>query len=115
MKEITADAGLIAACGLYCGSCGSYLKEKCGGCAKNESATWCAVRKCCIENNFKSCADCKKFPDARECKMFNNFISKTIGFFLRSSRPKCIERIKQTGYEQYAREMAENKTATIKP
>lgn len=115
MKQIVADAGLIAKCGLYCAACGAYLKEKCGGCEKNQSASWCGVRKCCNENNYKSCADCEKFKDARECGVFNNFISKTIGFFLRSSRPKCIDRIKQTGYEEYAREMAEKRTGTIKP
>ncbi len=114
MKEITAEVSLIAACGLYCGSCGTYLKEKCKGCAKNESAAWCKVRKCCIKNNYKSCADCKTFTDARKCKVFNNFISKIIGFFLRSSRSKCIDRIKQINYEQYAIEMTEKKTASIK-
>jgi len=115
MKEIVADANLIAKCGLYCGACGSYLKGKCGGCAKNESATWCTVRSCCAENNYKSCADCKSFSDARDCKKFYNFISRVIGFVLRSSRPKCIARIKETGYESYAGEMAKSGSATIKP
>jgi hypothetical protein len=28
MKEIVADSKLVAYCGLYCGACKSYLKEK---------------------------------------------------------------------------------------
>ena len=30
----------IAFCGLYCGACRQYLKEKCPGCRKNEKAKY---------------------------------------------------------------------------
>jgi hypothetical protein len=35
MKAIVADAGLVAYCGLYCGACKAYLKEKYPGCHGN--------------------------------------------------------------------------------
>lgn len=115
MKEIIADGALIAACGLYCGACPAYTRESCPGCAKNEKASWCPVRNCCIEKKIKSCAVCADHADARACGKFNNFFSKMIGFFLRSSRPKCIDRIKAIGDEAYAKEMAAEKRQTIRP
>ena len=113
MKEVTDDKNLIACCGLYCGACSSYLKEKCAGCKENVKATWCKVRQCCLENNYSSCADCQKM-ESKECKKFNNFISKIFGFIFCSDRPACICRIKEIGYERFAMEMAAGKTQTIK-
>lgn len=112
-KEIIADKSLIAFCGLYCGSCPSYLKGKCPGCRDNTKATWCKIRTCCTDNNFKSCADCTSI-ELMDCKKYNNLISKFIGFIMRSNRPACITRIKETGYDDFAIEMADKKIMTIK-
>jgi len=114
MKEIVADKNLVAKCGLYCGACGSYLRGKCPGCAENVKATWCGIRSCCLENKYSSCADCKTYQEVRDCNKFHNFISRIIGFFLRSDRRACILRIREKGCEEYAREMAEKKAQTIK-
>lgn len=114
MKTIINDTNLIAYCGLYCGACGSYLKGKCPGCNENNKATWCAIRSCNIENNFKSCADCTTYANPMDCKKYNNFISRAIGFILRSNRSVCISMIKEKGYENFAAYMAENKLQTIK-
>jgi hypothetical protein len=114
MKEIVADQNLIAFCGLYCGACGRYLKESCPGCAKNEKAGWCGLRKCCIERNYQSCADCKEFADVMQCKKFNNFFSKIFGLIFRSDRKACIDLIKKSGYNDYAKEMARTKRQSIK-
>ncbi|HTY09347.1 MAG TPA: DUF3795 domain-containing protein [Candidatus Edwardsbacteria bacterium] len=114
MKEITADQSQVAYCGLYCGACGSYLKGKCPGCAKNEKASWCKVRTCCITNKYGSCADCTLVPDMMDCGKFNNFISKLFALVMRSDRPACIRAIKARGREAFAREMADQKTMTIK-
>ena len=112
-KAIIADKNLVAFCGLYCGSCRSYLKDKCPGCKDNVKAAWCSVRLCCMENNFLSCADCDKV-EISECKKYNTFISKMIGFVLNSDRPACIARIKEIGYNDFAVEMASSKKQTIK-
>ena len=114
MKEVTTDTSLVAYCGLYCGACGSYLKGKCPGCAKNEKASWCKVRSCCIANAYGSCADCGQVPDIMDCKKFNNVISKFFAIVMRSNRPACIRAIKQDGREAFARDMAAKKTMTIK-
>jgi hypothetical protein len=113
-KQITNEVKLIAFCGLYCAACGKYLNGKCKGCPENEKATWCAVRTCCKNNNYKSCADCKEFSNAMDCKKYNNFMSKVFGFIFRSDRNACIEMIKKEGYENFAKYMTENRLQSMK-
>ena len=114
MKEIENKVELIAFCGLYCGSCRSFVKGKCPGCAKNIKASWCKIRTCNFENNFKSCADCSTYSNPMDCKMYNNFISKAFSFVFRSDRAAGIEMIKNKGYESFASYMAENRLQAIK-
>ncbi|MBN2144729.1 MAG: hypothetical protein JW774_08915, partial [Candidatus Aureabacteria bacterium] len=80
----------------------------------NEKAAWCSVRTCCLENHFSSCAECRDFTDISLCKKFNNIFSKIFGFIFRSDRKACIQRIRETGIESYAREMTEKKIHSIK-
>jgi len=114
MDQITAGKDLVAFCGLYCGACRSYLKNKCPGCARNEKAKWCKVRNCCLENKYVSCAGCGVAADPADCKKLNNPISKLFALIFRSDRMACIRAIKHDGYETYAREMASKKTMSIK-
>ncbi|MBI4859600.1 MAG: DUF3795 domain-containing protein [Candidatus Riflebacteria bacterium] len=109
MRQIVTDARLIACCGLYCGACGSYLRERCPGCLGNTSATWCKVRACCLERGHGSCADCTSVHDVRDCGKFHNWISRLIGFVLRSDRAACIACIKEKGRDAFAREMASSR------
>ena len=83
---IAGDAGLVAYCGLYCGACRSRTKGRCPGCHENSKATWCTVRKCCMDKSYASCADCKEFADPMGCGKYNNFIARVVGFVLRSDR-----------------------------
>lgn len=115
MKEIVADAGLVAHCGLYCGACGKYLKGRCGGCHENELATWCKVRSCCRQEGYSSCAVCGTYADPRDCTKFNNFMSKAIGFVLRSDRRACILQVRDLGLLRHAENMALHKRQTIRP
>jgi hypothetical protein len=114
MKTITNDPKLVAFCGLYCGACKKFLNEKCPGCAGNEKAGWCTVRKCNLENRYSSCAECKMFENIMDCKKYNNFFSKAIGFVLRSDRKAGIDRIKEIGLDGFAREMSEKGIHAIK-
>ncbi len=114
MKEISTDMEIIAYCGLYCGACKKYLKEKCPGCHENEKATWCKVRTCCIEHSYKSCTDCRIVEDIRDCKKLNNFIAKLFSLIFRSDRFACLAVIREKGYENYAKDMAEKGVMTIK-
>ena len=114
MKEIISDSKLAAYCGLYCGACKKYLQEKCQGCHKNEKATWCKIRSCCIDNQYSSCAECKEFSDPNACKMFDNFMSKVFAFIFRSNRAACINQIKEIGILGHSEKMSELKLQSLK-
>jgi len=114
MREVVSDPKLVAYCGLYCGACGSYLRERCPGCHDNVKAKWCKVRTCCIEHNFTSCAECTEYPDPKACKDFNNFFSKLFGLVLRSDRAACVAQVRRLGVQGHAEEMARSRRQTIK-
>jgi hypothetical protein len=97
MREITEDTNLVAYCGLYCGACRQYLREKCPGCMENIKATWCKLRTCCKDKNYRSCAECTGFKDVNECKKFNNILSKVFALLFRSNRKACIQQIQEKG------------------
>lgn len=113
MKEIVADSRLVANCGLYCGACPAYLKDRCTGCHANDRATWCKIRSCCKEHTFATCAECKQYSNVNNCGKFNNFISKIFAFIFRSNRAACIRQIVETSLEQHAENMAKNRRQTI--
>lgn len=106
MKPIDADASAIAMCGLYCGACKRYRKDKCPGCAGNDKASWCKIRGCCLERGIRSCADCDEFADVRDCKLFDNFLARVFSLIFNSNRAACIDVIRETGYEAFAEKMA---------
>jgi len=114
MREITVNPSLVAYCGLYCGACRAYLKEKCPGCHENTKATWCKIRACCMEHSYGSCADCTEHADPNDCKLFNNFMAKLFALIFRSNRAACIAQIKEKGIEGHAAAMAALKTQSIK-
>lgn len=114
MKPVVADATLVAACGLYCGACGAYLKGRCPGCRENHQAAWCRVRTCCREHGRATCAECAAVAEPPACKKYNNLISKIIGFILRSNRAACIQQIKNLGLQGHADTMAAQRKQTIR-
>jgi len=114
VKEIVSNPELVAYCGLYCGACGKFLKDRCPGCHENQKARWCKVRICCIDNQYASCADCRQFDDPKDCKAFNNMISRIFGLIFRSDRAACIEQIRELGIQGHADNMTERKRQTIK-
>jgi len=105
---------LVSFCGLYCGECKKFINKKCRGCEQNAKATWCKVRKCCIDNGYKTCADCAQLDDIKDCKMLNNFISKVFSLVFKTDRVASLKYIKEIGLEGYAKEMAEKKQVSIK-
>jgi hypothetical protein len=114
MKEITADSKLVAFCGLYCGACKAYLKEKCPGCLHNEKASWCKVRSCCTGRAVSTCAVCTDYPNPRDCSKYNNLIARLFGLIFRSDRGACIKQIREIGLDGHAARMAELRIQTIK-
>ena len=114
MKEIKSDPEMVAYCGLYCGACGSYLKDKCPGCHDNAGAKWCKIKVCCEENQYQTCADCKEYDNPRNCSKFSNLMSKLFALIFRSDRAACIDSIRDLGVEGYADKMSELKQQSIK-
>ena len=112
MKERTVDTKKIAACGLYCGACKKNRMGKCPGCHENEKASWCKIRKCCIEKGFHTCAECEM--DVKDCRLHNNLIGKFFAFVFRSDRPACIRYIRENGEQAFAEEMTKRGEQTIK-
>ena len=99
------NSRLISYCGLYCGACSSFKKGSCPGCARNEKARWCKVRKCNIDKELRSCADCKEFPTINDCQKFNSFAAKIFGIVFNTDRRRGIAFIKYEGYPLYAQNM----------
>lgn len=115
MQAIPVDSELVAYCGLYCGACPRYRKDKCPGCHDNAKATWCKIRSCNIEHGYQSCADCQEFADPHDCAKFHNLFSRAIGFVLRSDRRACIHQIKEKGLDGHAQAMAQLGRVSIRP
>jgi hypothetical protein len=114
MIKSSADAALVAYCGLYCGACPAYLKGRCPGCRNNTKATWCKLRSCCIDQGYQTCADCSVFTNVNDCKKFNNIISTVVGFLFRSNRKACIDQIQTEGLDGHALIMAQKEAHTLK-
>lgn len=114
MEQIKADEKLVAYCGLYCGACGSHRKGRCPGCHENHKASWCAVRRCCINHRYSSCAQCTEYTDPKACAKYNNFIAKVFGFVFRSDRAACIQQIRDIGLNGHASAMAQSGRQSIR-
>jgi len=75
MKQcVSFDKSLIAPCGMNCGTCIAYIREKkkCPGCRAISSDKSVSVQKCIIPNCIhlektlsKFCYDCEKYPCQR--------------------------------------------------
>ncbi|TAL16806.1 DUF3795 domain-containing protein [bacterium] len=104
---------VVAFCGLLCSLCRKYKDKKCPGCAENEKASWCKVRLCCLGNGYKTCAECEKFADPRECRDFDNFIARAFGMLFNSDRAECIRQIKRIGLKEHAKKLTESGNMTI--
>jgi hypothetical protein len=61
-----------------------------------------------------SCAECKEFNNPMDCKKFNTFISRVIGFVFKSDRNACLAMIRHEGYDRFANFMAQNKQQTVR-
>jgi len=111
--EIICDENFIAYCGLYCAACPRFLDKKCKGCKVN-GASWCKVKPCNIENNYKNCSDCAKYNDIKDCKKYNPFLVKVGEFLSKTSRKEAVKILKERGTKEFAEFMTEKKWVSIK-
>lgn len=64
--------GTIPCCGIFCGGCPNYIrdKNKCCGATTQCGQQKCGIYKCCVEKkNLQFCFECKTFP----CSRFKQF------------------------------------------
>jgi hypothetical protein len=108
MEATIRETKSIAFCGLYCNNCNKFIRGKCPGCEKNEKATWCAIRKCCMDKAIQNCSECVEFSELKNCKKYNNVFSKVIQFVTSTDRELCIKIIREKGTDFFISEMDSN-------
>lgn len=126
-NHTTPRKNLVAACGLYCGSCGIYLATQendtekllqyaivlkqsfretlCNGCRADIKSAHCAkicsFIECTFNKHIEFCGACLEFP----CKELTDFQSKI------PHRVEILQShicLKEIGWEQWLIEMKEN-------
>ena len=110
--EDSSEAVVLAHCGLLCSRCGMFARGKCKGCHSekpmNKHCGDCGVKRCCVEHGYATCAECGDFPDLKQCRKLNNFISKVFGFIFRTNRIANLYRIREISLESFKDEAAED-------
>jgi hypothetical protein len=98
-------SSLIASCGMNCGICRGYLREKkkCPGCRENNenksiSCVNCKIKNCdeINKNKLKFCFKCDKFPCERIKQMDKRYRTK-----YNMSTIENLENIKRFGLRQF--------------
>ncbi len=112
-QKISSKVSLIAACGLYCGSCRKYIKGSCPGCKENIKATWCKIRSCNLEHHTANCTECT-ITNSEECKSLNNTIGKIFKFVFKTDRLASLQYIANYGEQSYVDKMTALKQMAIK-
>ena len=65
-----------------------------------------------MEKGFHTCAECD--TDVKECRLYNNLVSKFFAFVFRSDRPACIHYIREHGEQAFAEEMTRRGEQTMR-
>ncbi len=112
-QESSSNVNLIAACGLYCGSCRKFVKGNCPGCRKNVKASWCKIRSCNQEHHTANCTECS-ITNSEECKLLNNTIGKFFKFVFKTDRLASLQYITNNGPQSYVEKMTMLKQMAIK-
>ncbi|NPV90757.1 MAG: DUF3795 domain-containing protein [Firmicutes bacterium] len=98
------DASLIAPCGMNCGICLGYLRDKnhCPGCRgmDNYKNVRCVIRKCEHRQKTESgfCSECGRFPCARMKQLDKRYRTR----YAMSMFANLIE-IKEAGMDEFIR------------
>ena len=106
MNQVSFKSSLIAPCGMNCGVCMAYLREKrkCPGCrGSNEnkfSRVHCRIKNCdeLTKKNNKFCFMCKKFPCARLKQLDKRYRTKYSMSMLEN-----LEHIKKLGVRAFVK------------
>ena len=105
--KLSIKTSLIAPCGMNCGICMAYLREKntCPGCRyveieKYEYRVKCRIKNCdeLKKNNSKFCYKCKKYPCARMKQIDKRYRTK-----YKMSMIENLENIKKLGIRKFVK------------
>jgi len=103
--SVTFDRSMIAPCGMNCGTCSGYLREKnrCCGCwpdsgSKPAYCTTCRIKNCELlkKTDSKFCYECEKFPCQRLKQLDKRYRTRYRVSFLENLRS-----IKEIGISDY--------------
>ena len=93
----------IGCCGAYCKTCQAFVQQTCKGCKlgydqgqRDLSKAKCAMKVCCINSRFQTCADCPKYEF---CEIINGFYNKN--GFKYGKYQEATEYIRKNGYEAF--------------
>ncbi|UCG58287.1 MAG: DUF3795 domain-containing protein [Phycisphaerales bacterium] len=102
------DGFVLAYCGLVCSDCGMYKKGRCQGChSDGPMFKNCPVKKCAVEREYTTCADCGDFADLKACKKLHNWISRFFGLIFRTNRIGNLNRIRDVGVDTFKAEVCQ--------
>ena len=105
--KLSIKASLIAPCGMNCGICIAYLREKnkCPGCKANDinkpiTRVKCRIKNCknIQKNKYKFCFECKLFP----CALMNH-LDERYRTKYNMSMIENLENIKELGIRKFVR------------
>ena len=118
-EQTEKNENLIGYCGIYCGACPSFTSGECDGCrAKSAKSAVrykaCEVKRCCIENQFFTCANCTIYASTKECKKYNPLLLKIASWVESTDRSKAIEMIKTKGLTETVAFMDERQWVCFK-
>ena len=116
MQSVSFEKHLIAPCGMNCGTCIAFLrdKNKCSGCRIISSDKAISVKKCSVpgceylqNTSSKFCYECEKYPCARIKNLDKRYRTK-----YRTSFIENLKMIKEKGLESFL--VFESKRRTCK-
>jgi hypothetical protein len=111
---VSFEKSLIAPCGMNCGTCIAYLrdKKKCPGCRIYSAYKAVSVQRCIIprcvhleKTNSKFCFDCEKFPCQRLKQLDKRYRTKYRTSFLEN-----LAIIKENGIDNFLAFESERRT-----
>lgn len=103
--QVIFDRSQIAPCGMNCGTCIAYLREKnrCPGCRFSSTDKAISVQRCIIPNCIhltetvsKFCYECEKFPCRRIKQLDKRYRTKYKTSFIEN-----LTMIKEKGIEKF--------------
>jgi hypothetical protein len=105
MRPQSFDKSLIAPCGMNCGTCIAFLrdKNKCPGCRIYSADKAISIQRCIIpkcvhldKTESKFCYDCEKYPCKRVKQLDNRYRTRYNTSFIEN-----LAMIKETGIEKF--------------